>query len=83
MCNKVIEFPWRDRKRNQIGKGYVGHEHSNEWLNFTSSTKYNGDTYFKVKVMRTDENNDDHELTELIITQTDILRAMKYVKGKK
>ena len=83
MSDKVIQFPWRDRKRNEIGRGYVGTRYSNEWLNFTSSKEYNGNTYFKVNVMKTNEDNSNHEITELIITESDLLRAMKHVKNKK
>lgn len=75
--NKVVRMPnnnWTDRKRNQVGKGFVPCEVSGRYLNIHDEEK---GEYLIVDVMTSaTKDGEDRKLTELVIRLKDLKKVL-------
>lgn len=79
--NKIIRVPitYDQRKRNELGDGYVPCQVSGRWLKF--SEEASDDRFIPVDVMTMGENKVPRKICELIISKEDILRAINSINN--
>lgn len=78
--NNIVKIPisYNQRKRNEMGKGYVPCEVSERWLQFPELVSdYRCIT---VDVMTMGRNDKPRKICDLIINMDDILRAINSIK---
>ncbi len=79
MTNNVVPIPvsYEQRKLNQHGEGYVGCALTEKWLQFPETI--NDERHIPVKVMA-EVDGKERQLTQLILSKEDLLRAVGSIK---
>ncbi len=84
MSDKVVKFPvtYSQRKRKEMGPGYVPCEVSGRWLQFPkeSAGHFGAGEFISVDVMTYGSKDEPKKICNLIVTRENLLRAINSVK---